>query len=98
MVRNQPLTELNALRTGSQPIMPTFQPYQGVGVGQTPIMQGAQGDAAWQQNLYNQGIGQQNAMTQGLFGLAGAGLGGFFGGPWGAAVGSQAGRAIGGGR
>ncbi|MCR4300735.1 MAG: hypothetical protein NUV51_03920 [Sulfuricaulis sp.] len=74
LVRNQPLAELNALRTGAQPTMPQFQPYQGANVAPAPIMQATGQQAAWDQNLYNQGVGQQNALTSGLFGIGQAGM------------------------
>ena len=71
-MRNQPLTELNALRTGAQPTMPQFQPYQGANVAPAPVFNAAQQQGAWDQNAYNQQVGQQNATTSGLFGLGSA--------------------------
>lgn len=70
--RDQLLNELNALRSGSQVQNPQFQQYQGSQIGQTPIMQGAQQQAAWDQNMYNQQVGSANAFNQGLFSLGGA--------------------------
>lgn len=72
---NQPLNELNALRTGSQVTNPTF--------GNTPQQQTVPGAnllaattqaGQYNQGLYNSQIGQQNSMTSGLFGLGGAAL------------------------
>ena len=71
--RMQPLTELNAIRTGAQPQMPQFQPTQYAGGAQGPNM----GQAAGQQNqydlgLYNSGVGQANSFNSGLMSLGGA--------------------------
>lgn len=74
-LRQLPLNELNALRTGSQVQNPTFQPYQGSQIGQTPIMQAAQAQATADQNLYNAQVGQNNAFNTGLFGLGTAAMG-----------------------
>lgn len=70
-LRNLPLSEINALRTGSQPGMPQFQAYQGAQVGAAPLFDAtlAQGNFA-QQNYQN----QLNS-SGGIFDLAGAGLG-----------------------
>lgn len=64
---DRPLNELNAIRTGAQVNGPQFQ--------QPPDYLGAAG-LTGQQNmgLYNAQVGQQNAMTSGLFGLGGMGL------------------------
>lgn len=73
-IRDQPLAEMSALSGGSQVNMPQFQPVQFPGQ-----MQGTQNTAAtqaqgqWDANLYNQQIAQQNALTSGLFGIAGLG-------------------------
>lgn len=71
-LRQLPLNEINALRSGSQVLMPQFQPYQGQGVAAAPLF-----DAGVQQ--YNAALGAtnaQNAATGGLF----SGLGGLAGG------------------
>lgn len=76
--RMQPLTELNALRTGAQPQMPQFQPTQYSMGAQGPNLLGAaQAQSGYNQGLYNSQVGQQNAMTSGLFGLGSAGLSAF---------------------
>jgi hypothetical protein len=77
-MRQMPLNELNALRTGSQVNLPQFSgnaPYQ---VGAAPIMQGAQAQGQADMNAYNAQVGQKNAFTSGLFGLGSAGMGLFF--------------------
>ena len=67
---NQPLNTLNAIRTGAQVQNPQFQ---SPGPG-TNYLGAAQAQGGYDQGLYNAQVGQQNAMTQGLFGLGGAGL------------------------
>ncbi|MCK5446166.1 MAG: hypothetical protein KAI73_11135 [Rhodospirillaceae bacterium] len=94
MQRQQPLSELSTLMTGAQPGQQQFLPTAGGTVGPADIM-GAQYASAEMQNLANQqAYGQQmnayNANLQGLYGLAGAGMGaagGTYGGggwTWGA--------------
>lgn len=71
-LRNQPLNELNALRTGSQVTNPTFQqaPQQQTTAG--PNMLGAaQAQYGAANDAYNSQVGQQNAMMSGLFGVGG---------------------------
>lgn len=71
--RMQPLTELNALRTGAQPQMPQFQPTQYSMGAQGPNMLGAaQAQSGYNQGLYNSQVGQQNSMMSGLMGIGGA--------------------------
>jgi hypothetical protein len=77
-LRQMPLNELNALRTGSQVNLPQFggtAPYQ---VGAAPIMQGAMAQGQADQNRYNAQVAQQNAFTSGLFGMGAAGMPLFF--------------------
>lgn len=85
--RMQPLTELNAIRSGAQPQMPQFQPTQYSMGAQGPNQLGAaQAQSGYNQGLYNSQVGQQNSMMSGLFGLGGAlgsaymGMPGAFGG------------------
>lgn len=67
---NQPLNQLNALRTGAQ--------ISGPQAPQTPdYLQAAGLTGQYNQGLYNAQVGQQNAMTSGLFGLGSAGLLGY---------------------
>lgn len=74
-LRSQPLNELNALRTGSQVTNPTFQtaPQQQTVPGAN-YLGATQAQSGYQQGLYNQQVGQDNAMTSGLFSLAGSAL------------------------
>lgn len=80
--RNQPLNELNALRTGSQVTNPQFSnvPQQQTTAGAN-LSGAAQAQGQYDQGLYNAGVGQSNAMMGGLFQLgaaaAGAPSGGF---------------------
>ena len=77
--RMQPLTELNAIRSGAQPQMPQFQPVPAAGGVQGPNMLGA-AQAGYQGNLnaYNAEVGQQNSMMNGLFSLGSAAIPLFF--------------------
>lgn len=72
--RSLPLNEITALMSGSQIQSPQFQGYQGSNVAPAPIMAGAQAQGQANQNMYNAQVGQQNAMTSGLFSLGGAAL------------------------
>ena len=74
-LRDMPLKEMNALKSGSPVSMPQFQPTQFAQGAQGPNTLGAtQQQGAWQQAMYNAAVGQQNAQTQGLMGLGGAAL------------------------
>ena len=78
-MRQLPLSELNALRTGAQPNMPQFQPWGQQGQTQGPNYSQAAGQqGAYDANLYNQPVSQQNAQTSGLFGLGSAAAAAFF--------------------
>ncbi len=68
--RNQPLNELSALMSGSQVQQPNY-----VNTPQTPVS--GVDYAGLVSNNYNQQVGAHNAMLGGIFGLAGAGLGGW---------------------
>lgn len=70
-LRNQPLNEVAGLMSGSQIQMPQFGGYNGVNVAPPPIFAGAQAQDA--SNMQRYGVAQSgnNAMTSGLFGLAG---------------------------
>lgn len=76
--REQPLNELNAIRTGAQIQNPQFMntPQQQTVPG--PNYSGAT-QATGQYNLgqYNSGVGQANSFNSGLFGLGGSGLGAY---------------------
>jgi hypothetical protein len=75
-LRNQPLNELNALRTGSQVTNPTFNqvPQQQTTTGAN-MLGAAQAQGQYDMGLYNANVAQDNAMTQGLFSLGGAAMG-----------------------
>lgn len=76
MVRQLPLNEINALRTGNQSTLPQFQQFSPTSVGAAPIMDAAiAGGNFAQQNYQNQVAG-----SGGLFDLAGAVAGGPIGG------------------
>lgn len=64
---NQPLNQLNAIRTGAQVQGPQFE-------GSPNYLGAANSSGQYAQGLYNAQVGQQNAMTQGLFGLGSAGM------------------------
>ncbi len=74
-LQDRPLNVVNALRTGSQVMSPTFTnvPQQTTTTGPN-YLGAAQAQGQWDQNTYNQGIGSNNAMMSGLFGLGAAGL------------------------
>jgi len=75
--RQMPLNEITALMSGSQIQNPQFGAYSGSTVQAAPLFAGAQAQGAFEQNKYNQQVAQSNAMTQGLFSLAGAGAGAY---------------------
>ncbi len=84
--RMQPLTELNAIRSGAQPQMPQFQPVPAAGGVQGPNMMGAaQAQSGYDMGLYNSQVGSQNSMMSGLMGLGSAAMP-FFGGAGAAAT------------
>jgi len=72
--RDLPLNEIGALMSGSQIQNPQFPPYTGANVQPAPIMQGAQLAGQQAQNIYNQGVAQNNNMTSGLFAIGSAAL------------------------
>lgn len=73
--RALPLNEITALMSGSQITSPQFQGYQGSQVQSTPIFAATQAQGQANQNAYNAQVGQNNAMTSGLFSLGAAALG-----------------------
>ena len=75
--RQMPLNEINALTSSAQIENPQFQSYTGANVAAAPVFAGAQAQGQFEQNKYNQQVAQSNAMTQGLFSLAGAGAGAY---------------------
>jgi hypothetical protein len=75
--RQMPLNEINALTSSAQIQNPQFQSYTGANVAAAPVFAATQAQGAAEQNKYNQQVAQSNAMTQGLFSLAGAGAGAY---------------------
>jgi hypothetical protein len=73
-IRNQPMAELQQVRAGSQPTIPTFQGYTGANVAPAPYMQGGQLAGQAMTNQFNLQQANQNSMQQGLFGLGAAAL------------------------
>lgn len=67
-LRNQPINEITALMSGAQVNMPQFSPMSRQGINPTSVSDNIN-------NAYNQQVASANATNQGLFGLAGAGLG-----------------------
>lgn len=74
-LRNQPLNELNALRTGAQVNLPQFNATQAGQIGQTPIFAAAQADGNAAMQAYNAEAAQSAGLMGGLFGLGGALMG-----------------------
>ncbi len=74
-LRDQPLNEMNALKSGTQVNMPQFQAAQYPGQAAGPqTSQATQAMGSWQQGLMNQQQAQRNATTQGLMGLGTAAM------------------------
>lgn len=74
-MRNLPLTEINALRTGSQPVVPQFQGYQGVNVAPAQPFAAGQMDYQAQLDAVNAKNAQRGQTFGALAGLGAAGLG-----------------------
>jgi hypothetical protein len=73
-LRQLPLNEINALRSGSQVTMPQFQGYSGQQVGAAPIFGATQAQGQWDQGAYNARAAQSGNMMNGLFSLGSAAL------------------------
>jgi hypothetical protein len=73
-LRNAPINEITALMSGSQVTVPQFQPYASPQVAAAPIGQ-------YIYDNYNARAQNAAAANQGIFGLAGAGIG-LLGAPW----------------
>jgi len=80
-LRSLPLNEVNALRTGNQVQTPQFQQYN-ANVAPAPVFGATQAAGDYAASAYNAKAAQEAALTQGLFSLGGAFLGGPMG-PWG---------------
>lgn len=96
-LRNLPMQELAALTQGSNVSMPQFPGYAQQHTTGGPDYLGA-ANSQYQTALgaANAANANQSNMMGGLFGLAGTGLGGIFGGAAGAGIGGQLGGALGG--
>lgn len=80
-LRNIPLNEVNALRSGSQVSMPQFQGYTPSNISPAPYFQATQAQGQADMNTYNAKTSQQNAGLGGLFSMGGSILGAS-GVPW----------------
>lgn len=92
-MRNLPLNELNALRSGSQVVNPQFQSPGNLNVSPAPLYGAAVAQGQADADRYNAQAAQDGAAMSGLFSLGSAALmGGFspfsFGGATGGALGS----------
>ena len=76
-LRSVPLNEITALMSGAQVQIPQFQGYQGATVNAAPVFDAAKAQSQYEMDVFAQKQAQQNAMTQGLFGLASAPFGMF---------------------
>ena len=77
-LRNIPLNELNALRTGSQVSMPQFQGFQGGNIAPTPIANAAAQQGQYAGDVYNADVGTYNSQMGALGTLGAAGLLSYF--------------------
>lgn len=73
-LRQLPLNEINALRSGVQINVPQFQGFQGQQTAPAPIFQGAQAQGQADINRFNQQSANYNNMMSGLFGLGSSGM------------------------
>ncbi len=74
-LRDLPINELNALKSGSPVNMPQFQASQFAQGAQAPNLTGAVGQqSAWEQAMYNAQVGTANANKQGAAALGGTAL------------------------
>ena len=74
-LRQLPLNELNALRSGSQVTPPQFQPYGSAGMQPAPMYNAAMQAGQYGTEVYNAQQAAANAQSSGLFGLGAAALG-----------------------
>ena len=77
-IRNQPLNEMNALRTGSQVTLPQFQQFSGANVNAAPIYSATAQAGQDQLSQYNSKMAYNSALVNGLIQgggmVAGAGI------------------------
>lgn len=71
---NLPLNQITALMSGSQVTNPQFQNYGGSPVASAPIMNAAQQQGLYGQNLFSNQTAQTNAMNSGLASLGSSAL------------------------
>ena len=76
-LRQLPLSEVNALRTGNQPMLPQFQAYQGATIAPPNILGATGMEHQAAMNTYNQKMAQAGNTMSGLFGLGSAGIGAY---------------------
>lgn len=87
--QDRPLSIVNALRTGSQPVMPTFSNYSQQGYVPGPdLLNAAQSQYDARLGAWNAQQASRGNFLGGLMGIAGSALGGPFGGAIGSAIGS----------
>ena len=79
-LRNQPLNELNALRTGAQVNVPQFQGFSGAQAAAAPIYQATQQQGQDALSQYNADMAWKSGMLGGLFSLGGKAAAAGFGG------------------
>lgn len=65
-IRNQPLNEMNALRTGSQVTLPQFQQFSGANVNAAPIYSATAQAGQDQLSQYNSKMAYNSALINGL--------------------------------
>lgn len=77
--RQVPLNEINALMSGSQVTNPFAVPGYAANaqVAPAPVYGAAQAAGQYGTDVYNAGVGSQNALMGGLFGLGSAGIGAY---------------------
>ncbi|SEO77515.1 hypothetical protein [Nitrosovibrio sp. Nv6] len=73
-LRQLPLNEINALRSGAIINVPQFQGFQGQQMAASPIMQATQAQDQANMGRYNIQSGNANNMMSGLFGLGSSGM------------------------
>ena len=76
-LRQLPFSEVNALRTGNQPMLPQFQAYQGATIAPPNILGATGMEHQAAMNTYNQKMAQAGNTMSGLFGLGSAGIGAY---------------------
>jgi hypothetical protein len=96
-LRQNPLNELNAFRSGSQVAGPNFASYSQAGQGQAANIYGASQDKyKADMDAYNAAQAKKGGAMSGLLGAAGGIAGAYFGGPMGAQLGASLGGSLGG--